>query len=100
MSCVNQIDGDNAQRRAILPGRRDGYAMFSRVHIRWNLTAWSGFARSMGLVCWAAAALMTCIMGWSAWRAVDTASADVDRVVARNEAGIVSKGSDLLIAPR
>ncbi|WP_323762094.1 hypothetical protein [Maricaulis sp.] len=44
--------------------------------------------------------LMTGVMGWSAWRAVDTASDSVDRVVARHEAGVITKGRDLFIARR
>lgn len=74
--------------------------MFSRIPLRWPLTAWSDHARAMALVCWAVAVLMTGVMGWSAWRAVDTASDSVDRVVARHEAGVITKGRDLFIARR
>lgn len=74
--------------------------MFSRIPLRWTLSAWSGHARALALACWTAAVIMTGVMGWSAWRAIDTASNGVDRVVARHEAGIVSKGRDLFIARR
>ena len=74
--------------------------MTSRVSFRWPLTGWSDHARVLALACWAVAVLMTGAMGWSAWRAVDTATDNVDRVVARHEAGVVSKGRDLYISRR
>ncbi|RKR03911.1 hypothetical protein [Maricaulis maris] len=67
---------------------------------RWGLTDWAGYARAIALVCWSAAVLMTGVMGWSAWRAFDNAADGVDRVVARHEAGVVSKTRDIFIARR
>lgn len=67
---------------------------------RWQLKAWAGHARALALVFWAAAVLMTGVMGWSAWRAVDTATDSVDRIVARHEAGIVAKSRDIFITRR
>ncbi|MFY0638264.1 hypothetical protein [Maricaulis maris] len=74
--------------------------MFARISLRWTLKSWPGHARSLALVCWTAAVIMTGVMGWSAWRAIDTASHDADSIVAHHEAGVVAKGRDPLIARR
>ncbi|WP_297730516.1 hypothetical protein [uncultured Maricaulis sp.] len=74
--------------------------MFLSGSHRWQLTTWTSYARSIALVCWAAAVLMTGVMGWSAWSAFDTAAENVDRVVARHEAGIVVKVREIYSARR
>ncbi len=74
--------------------------MFPSGAHRWLRTGWTGYARAIALACWVAAVVMTGVMGWSAWSAFDTAADNVDRVVARHEAGTVAKGRDIFSARR
>ena len=98
MSCIHPIHRQNTARRQWQPAR--WVDMTTLGSDRWQLKAWAGHARALALVFWAAAVLMTGVMGWSAWRAVDTATDSVDRIVARHEAGIVAKSRDIFITRR
>lgn len=82
------------------PPRKMSDLMFPTGAHRWQTLDWTGHARSIALVCWAAAVLMTGVLGWSAWTAFDTAAENVDRVVARHEAGTVVKAREIFSTRR
>jgi hypothetical protein len=58
---------------------------------------WSGYVRSVALLCWSVAVVMTLALGWSAWRAYDTAG-DAAAYAAHRDAGVAAKSG--IIAAR
>ncbi len=54
---------------------------------------WPSQVRTVALICWSLAVMMTAALGWSAWQAYDNAGESTRHVQARmsQDLGVVSK---------
>ncbi|WP_203291836.1 hypothetical protein [Maricaulis parjimensis] len=59
---------------------------------------WPAYVRTVALVCWSLAVVMTAALGWSAWQAYDTAGATTRHVEARlgQDVSVASKPVSLV----